>query len=101
MFRATEFSGTIGYFPLIGILPEGLMRLAEQIAPTMSSGDRLYERRRSGLTFTTMLRALPPNGGGAETPGRVAKRGRTRFRAASCISATELDSLENTRLPTG
>ncbi len=51
--------------------------------------------------LTTMLRALPPNGGGADTPGRVAKRGRTKFKAASCISATERESLEKTRLPTG
>ena len=56
---------------------------------------------RSGFTFTTMLRALPPNGGGAETPGNVANRGRTRFNAASCISPTERVSLEKTRLPTG
>src|SRR5947207_15368868 len=48
-----------------------------------------------------MLRALPPNGGGAETPGRVANKGRTRFKAASCISPTDRVSLEKTRLPTG
>jgi hypothetical protein len=48
-----------------------------------------------------MLRALPPKGGGAETPGRVANSGRTMFKAASCISATERVSLEKTRLPTG
>ena len=48
-----------------------------------------------------MLRALPPNGGGADTPGNVAKSGRTRFSAASCISPTERVSLEKTRLPTG
>ena len=48
-----------------------------------------------------MLRALPPNGGGADTPGSVANNGRTRFNAASCISPTERVSLENTRLPTG
>ena len=43
---------------------------------------------RSGLTLTTMVRALPPKGGGAETPGKVANSGRTRFSAASCISPT-------------
>src|SRR6266702_913087 len=48
-----------------------------------------------------MLRALPPKGGGAETPGRVANSGRTRFNARSCISPTERVSLEKTRLPTG
>jgi len=39
MFLATEFSGTIGYFPLMGMLPEGVMRLAVHIAATMSSGE--------------------------------------------------------------
>ncbi len=33
-----------------------------------------------------MVRWLPPKGGGAETPGRVANSGRTRFSAKSCIS---------------
>src|SRR3954470_11657195 len=77
IFLATELRGTIGYFPLIGMLPEGVMRFAAVMAVTTSSGDKLYERRRSGLRFTTMLRALPPKGGGAETPGSVANRGRT------------------------
>ena len=43
-----------------------------------------------------MLRALPPKGGGAETPGSVANNGRTRFKARSCISPTERVSLEKT-----
>ena len=34
----------------------------------------------------TIVRWLPPNGGGAETPGSVANSGRTRFNAKSCIS---------------
>src|SRR5690348_839302 len=101
MVRTTELSGTIGYWPPIGMLPEGLIVLAAVMAATTSSGDMWYERSRSGLRFTTMLRALPPNGGGAETPGNVANKGRTRLRAASCISPTERVSLENTRLPTG
>src|SRR5438874_12065251 len=101
IFFTTELSGTIGYFFPTSMLPEGLMVLAAVRTETTSSGDRLYERKRSGLTFTTMLRALPPKGGGAETPGRVAKSGRTKFRAASCISATERVSLEKTKLPTG
>jgi hypothetical protein len=70
-------------------------------AVTISSGDMLYERSRSGSTLSTIVRALPPNGGGAETPGSVANSGRTRFNAASCICATLAVSLVNTRLPTG
>src|SRR5437867_340516 len=101
MFLTTELSGTIGYLPPMGMFPDGLIRFALVIAATTSSGDMLYERKRSGLRLMTMLRALPPKGGGAETPGRVANRGRTRFSAASCISPTDRVSLENTRLPTG
>ena len=37
----------------------------------------------------------------AETPGKVAKSGRTKFNAASCISPTLRVSLEKTRFPTG
>ena len=48
-----------------------------------------------------MVRGLPPNGGGADTPGSVANSGRTRFSAASCISPTVRVSLVKTRLPTG
>ena len=48
-----------------------------------------------------MERALPPKGGGAETPGRVAKSGRTVFSAASCSCATERVSLANTSWPIG
>src|SRR5689334_6737763 len=83
------------------MLPEGLMRFAAVIAFTTSSGVMLQERNRSGFKFTRMLRALPPKGGGADTPGKVANNGRTRFNAASCISPTVRVSLEKTRLPTG
>ena len=48
-----------------------------------------------------MVRWLPPNGGGAETPGSVAKIGRTRFSAMSCISGTLRVELENTSCATG
>ncbi len=41
MFLATELSGTIGYLPWMGMLPEGLMRLAAVMAATTSSGDML------------------------------------------------------------
>src|SRR5690349_6361144 len=72
MFFTTEFRGTIGYLPATAMLPDGLMRFARVIALTISSGDLLYERMRSGSTLTRMVRALPPNGGGADTPGNVA-----------------------------
>ena len=101
MFLTTELSGTIGYLSPSITLPEGLMVLAAAMALTTSSGERLQARSRSGLMLTTMARALPPKGGGAETPGNVANSGRTRFRAASCNWPTVRVSLEKTRLPTG
>jgi hypothetical protein len=54
---------------------------------------------RSGFTLMMIERALPPKGGGAETPGSVAKSGRTRLSAASCIwpSVTVGLAVENTR----
>ena len=67
-------------------LPEGSTVLARLTALTTSSGESRYERIFSGSTLITMLRWLPPKGGGAETPGSVAKIGRTRFKAMSCIS---------------
>src|SRR6185503_21124984 len=71
MFVTTEFRGTIGYLPATCMLPDGLIRFARVIAPTISSGDMLYERSRCGSTLTRIVRALPPNGGGADTPGNV------------------------------
>src|SRR2546429_7597041 len=75
MFFTTELSGTIGYLSPSITLPEGLMVLAAAMALTTSSGERLQARSRSGLMLTTMARALPPKGGGAETPGNVANSG--------------------------
>ena len=85
----------------MGMFPEGLIRFAEVMAETISSGDMFKARRRSGFTLMRMLRALPPNGGGADTPGSVANNGRTRFKAKSCISPTVRVWLEKTRSPTG
>ena len=41
MFLTTELSGTIGYFLLMGMFPEGLMMFAAVMAATISSGDML------------------------------------------------------------
>ena len=79
------------------------MVLAAVIAATISSGEMPYARRRSGFSETRIVLALPPNGGGADTPGSVAKSGRTMFSAASCICPTVRAgfSVEKTKLPTG
>ena len=99
MFLGTALTGTIGYLSPRFMLPDGLRILAAVMAWTRSSGESPYARRRSGLALMTMVRALPPKGGGAETPGRVAKSGRTRLRAASCIwpTVTVGSSVEKTR----
>ena len=70
----------------VHMLPEGMTRVALLTAAMASSGEMRYCWSLSGSSVMTMVRWLPPNGGGAETPGRVAKSGRTRFSAKSCIS---------------
>src|ERR1700748_2186099 len=67
-------------------LPDGVIALFCEIAWTTSSADRLYMRSFSGLTLITTDRTLEPKGGGAESPGTVANRGRTRVSARSNIS---------------
>src|SRR6266478_6279153 len=101
LFLTTALTGTIGYCWAMETFQDGLIVLASVMAWTTSSGDMLQARSRSGLRLMTMLRALPPKGGGADTPGSVAKMGRTRFKAASCNWPTVRVSLEKTRLPTG
>jgi hypothetical protein len=58
-------------------LPEGITVEARLTAVMASSGEMRYARSRSGSTPIAMVRWLPPKGGGAETPVRVAKVGRT------------------------
>src|ERR1043165_2646571 len=93
----TELTGTIGYLSPIGTLPDGLIVLPLVIATTTSSGAMPYDCSRRGSTVTTSERAPAPNGGGADTPGRLANVGRTENRARSLISATLRVSLRNTR----
>src|SRR5687767_7761609 len=87
--RTTEFTGTIGYLSSIGTLPEGLIELPLTSALITSSGDMPYDCSRWGSTVTTIVRALPPNGGGAETPGSLENIGRMRNSARSWISAID------------
>jgi len=69
----------------IRIFPVGVMVFALAIAFTTSSGDMLNAASLSALSAYDNRRALPPiYGGGADTPGNVAKSGRTRLSAASC-----------------
>jgi hypothetical protein len=82
-------------------LPDGSTVVARLTANTTASGDRRYSRSFSGSTRTTIVRWLPPNGGGADTPGSVAKMGLTRLSAMSCISGTVRVVLEKTSCATG
>ena len=70
-------------------------------AAIASSGETRYCCSLSGSSVTTMVRWLPPKGGGAETPGSVANSGRTRLSAKSCISPGVRVSLLKTSWPTG
>ena len=82
-------------------LPDGLMVLAAATAVTTSSGDMSVGAQAVGLTRTTMVRALPPKGGGAETPAgsrRAAAPGSARGPASR---PRVLVSLVKTRSPTG
>ena len=82
-------------------VPAGVMTLPVLTARMTSCGERLYARSRVGSTLMTMVRWLPPKGGGADTPGKVANWGRTRLSARSWISPRLRVWLENTRYPTG
>ena len=79
--------------------PDGITVFAFVTAVITSSGDIWYCRNLSGSNRTTMVRWLPPNGGGAETPGSVANKGLTRLMAMSCISAGSRVALEKTNCP--
>src|SRR5439155_8687995 len=78
----------------------GLTAFPDVKAAMTSSGEALYLARASGSARRTTVRALPPNGGGADTPGIAANMGRTLFSAWSWISVTVRDSLDRTRYPT-
>src|SRR5579863_955324 len=82
-------------------LPDGVMALFFDIACTTSSADKLNWRSFSGFTLISTDRALEPNGGGAESPGTVANRGRIRVMARSNISFRDLVLLLKTSSPTG
>src|SRR5437868_2731433 len=64
-------------------LPDGDITLNFAKASTTSSGVRLKLLSLSGSTLNTMVRALEPNGGGAERPGIVENIGLIRVAARS------------------
>ena len=84
----------------VHMLPDGITRVALLTAAMASSGEIRYCRSLSGSSVMTMVRWLPPNGGGADTPGSVANSGRTRLTAKSCISPCERVALLKTNMPT-
>jgi hypothetical protein len=90
-------TGTMGIWSWMRTFPEGLMRLPLPRALTTSSADRLCDKSARGSTLTTRVRWLPPKGGGAETPGRLANMGRTLNRAWSWMSPMLRVGLDSTR----
>lgn len=95
--RTMALVGTAGYMVPSRRLPEGLMVLPAERAAITSSGDSPVERRRAGSARIITLRADPPNGDGAETPGSEENSGRTLNSAWSCISAIVLVALQSIR----
>src|SRR5688572_26465099 len=81
--------------------PDGLIALPLDSAVITSSGVTPYDRSRSGSARSTIERALPPNGGGADTPGSDENIGLTLNSARSWMSAIVLVELDSTRYPTG
>ena len=83
MSATTEFIGEMRVSSPMLTLPDGMITLPVVTARITSSGDMPYERSRSGSTRMTIVRWLPPNGGGDVRPGSVANCGRTRLSARS------------------
>ena len=81
--RTSELMGTIGIILPIRTFPEGLIVFPLVRAVISSSGDIDVRAEPLGVGRITTVRWLPPNGGGAETPGRLANIGRTLNRAWS------------------
>src|SRR5262249_18310851 len=76
-FFTIAFVSAIVVTPFTRTLPAGSVRFARASACATSSGDSWYERSFAGSTYTSIVRILPPDGGGADTPGSVASIGRT------------------------
>src|SRR3954470_15064838 len=81
-------------------LPDGATMLPLETAVIACSGDTPYCFNLSGSRLTTIVRWLPPNGGGAETPGRRGKRGRTWFHAIVCSARGVGFARVNSKSPT-
>ena len=70
MVPTTEFIGEMRVSSPMLTLPDGMMTLPVVTARITSSGAMPYERSRSGSTRMTIVRWLPPNGGGDVRPGQ-------------------------------
>ena len=79
----TELIGEIRVSSPMFTLPEGMMTFPVVTASMTSLADMPWARSLSGSTRMTIVRWLPPNGGGEVRPGSVANWGRTRLSARS------------------
>src|SRR5690554_281450 len=82
----SELIGAIMFLSPIRKFPAGEGKLLLAMAMVTSSGLRLFARSKSGSAFTTIDRALPPKGAGAETPGTFTSIGRIFVRTSVWIS---------------
>ena len=81
MFETTELTGVIGVVVPDVDAARRDDRVARGDGPDDFVGRQAYARSRSGSTLMTMVRWLPPNGGGDETPG---ERREHRAHAIEC-----------------
>jgi hypothetical protein len=84
----------------VHIFPEGITNEALLTAEIASCGEIRYCLSLPGSSVMTIVLWFPPNGGGAETPGSVANKGRTRLSAKSCNSPCVCVALLKTSCPT-
>src|SRR5258708_12064782 len=71
------------------------------MAAVIWSGVRLWLRMSSGSALMTMVRALPPMGGGDDSPATLEKLGLTHTLARSCNSLLDRLGLLRVNCPTG
>src|SRR5690554_7553823 len=81
-----ELMGAIRFLSPIRMFPAGDGKLLLAMAMVTSSGLKLFARSKSGSALTTMDRALPPKGAGAETPGTFTSIGRIFVKTSVWIS---------------
>src|SRR5690554_4770716 len=84
-----ELIGAIKFLSPILMFPAGDGKLLLAMAMVTSSGLKLFACIKLGSALTMMVRALPPKGAGAETPGTFTNIGRIFVNTSVWISLME------------